>query len=41
MRRDEGAGHAFHNDVLPSYHEAAAKAAWAEGLAWLRTHGVG
>jgi len=39
--RYEGAGHAFHNDQLPSYHEQAAKAAWSEALAWLRTHGVG
>jgi len=39
--RYEGAGHAFHNDVMPSYNERAAKAAWAESLTWLRTHGVG
>jgi carboxymethylenebutenolidase len=38
--RYPGAGHAFHNDQLPSYHEQAAKAAWAEGLAWLQEHGV-
>jgi len=39
--RYDGAGHAFHNDLLPSYNEAVAKAAWAEALAWLRGHGVG
>lgn len=39
--RYEGAGHAFHNDTLPSYHEQAAKAAWAQSIAWLRSHGVG
>ena len=39
--RYEGAGHAFHNDQLPGYHEQAAKAAWSEALNWLRTHGVG
>lgn len=38
--RYPGAGHAFHNDQLPSYKESAAKAAWAEGLTWLGTHGV-
>ena len=38
--RYPGAGHAFHNDQLPSYHEQAAKAAWAEGLAFLAEHGV-
>ena len=41
MIRYDGAGHAFHNDLLPSYHEQAAKAAWSEALDWLRTHGVG
>jgi carboxymethylenebutenolidase len=41
VTRYEGAGHAFHNDVLPSYHEQAARAAWSEGLTWLRTHSVG
>ena len=39
--RYAGAGHAFHNDVLPSYHAEAAKAAWAESIAWLTAHGVG
>jgi carboxymethylenebutenolidase len=39
--RYAGAGHAFHNDQLPSYHEQAAKAAWSEGLGWLAEHGVG
>jgi len=39
--RYAGAGHAFHNDQLPSYHEEAAKAAWSEALQWLRGHGVG
>lgn len=39
--RYPGAGHAFHNDVLPSYHPEAAKAAWAETIAWLKAHGVG
>jgi carboxymethylenebutenolidase len=38
--RYAGAGHAFHNDQLPSYHEEAAKAAWSEGLQWLAAHGV-
>ncbi len=40
IERYEGANHAFHNDQLPSYHPQAAKAAWAEGLAWLDAHGV-
>lgn len=38
--RYPGAGHAFHNDQLPSYNEAAAKAAWSRGLDWLSAHGV-
>jgi carboxymethylenebutenolidase len=41
IMRYEGAGHAFHNDTLPSYHESAAKAAWAQALEWLSAHGVG
>jgi carboxymethylenebutenolidase len=41
IKRYDGANHAFHNDQLPSYHPEAAKAAWAEGLAWLADHGVG
>jgi carboxymethylenebutenolidase len=39
--RYPGAGHAFHNDTLPSYHQEAAAAAWSESLAWLAAHGVG
>jgi carboxymethylenebutenolidase len=39
--RYEGAGHAFHNDQLPGYHEQAAKAAWSEAMDWFRSHGVG
>jgi carboxymethylenebutenolidase len=38
--RYEGAGHAFHNDQLPSYHPEAASAAWQRSLDWLATHGV-
>ena len=30
----EGADHGFMADYRPSYHEAAAKQAWAEALAW-------
>ena len=41
MIRYPDAGHAFHNDTLPSYNETAAKAAWAQALGWLRAHGVG
>jgi carboxymethylenebutenolidase len=32
------AGHGFHCDVRPEYHEASARDAWARTLAWLRTH---
>jgi carboxymethylenebutenolidase len=38
--RYAGAGHAFHNDVLPSFDEAAATAAWSEAVGWLASHGV-
>ncbi len=38
--RYPGASHAFHNDQLPSYHEASAKAAWPRALRWLADHGV-
>ena len=34
----ENAGHGFHNDTRPGYHEAAARAAWARTLEFLRTH---
>ena len=40
MIRYPDAGHAFHNDTLPSYNEKAAKAAWSEALDWLSAHGV-
>lgn len=33
-----GAGHAFMTEGRPSYREAAAGAAWARTIAWLRTH---
>ncbi len=32
----EGADHGFLADYRPSYNEAAAKTAWAEGLAWFK-----
>jgi carboxymethylenebutenolidase len=32
----DGADHGFLADYRPSYNEAAAKAAWAEGLAWFK-----
>lgn len=35
------ATHAFHNDQLPTYNEAAAKAGWSEAMRWLADHGVG
>jgi carboxymethylenebutenolidase len=34
------AGHAFHADYRPSYHEASAKDAWQRMLEWFRNHGV-
>ena len=34
------AGHAFHADYRPSYHEASAKDGWQRMLAWLKRHGV-
>ena len=40
LLRYPGAGHAFHNELLPSHHERAAAAAWAEATAWLHAHGV-
>ena len=40
MIRYPDAGHAFHNDTLPSYNEKAAKAAWSQALDWLSAHGV-
>jgi len=40
MIRYADAGHAFHNDTLPSYNEKAAKAAWSQALDWLSAHGV-
>jgi carboxymethylenebutenolidase len=35
------AGHGFHADYRPSYNRPDAEAAWAQALAWLRTHDVG
>jgi carboxymethylenebutenolidase len=35
-----GAEHGFHADYRPSYDEKAAKAGWAEMLAWFKQHGV-
>jgi carboxymethylenebutenolidase len=32
------AGHAFHADYRPSYHEASAKDAWAKMLEWFQKH---
>ncbi len=32
------AGHAFHADYRPSYHEASAKYAWAEMLGWFQKY---
>jgi carboxymethylenebutenolidase len=34
----EGADHGFLADYRPSYDEAAAKTAWAEGLAWFKRY---
>jgi carboxymethylenebutenolidase len=34
------AGHAFHADYRPSYHEASAKDGWERMLAWFRRHGL-
>jgi carboxymethylenebutenolidase len=34
------AGHGFHADYRPSYHEASAKDGWKKMLAWLRRNGV-
>jgi carboxymethylenebutenolidase len=36
--RYEDAEHGFHCDARPSYHEAAAKDAWARALDWFSTH---
>ncbi len=36
--RYPGAGHGFHCDDRPDYHEAAAKDGWARTLDWFRTH---
>lgn len=41
IERYPGAGHAFHNDQLPSYHRESAVAAWAAALDWFGEHGVG
>ena len=35
-----GAGHAFHADYRPSFHEAAAVDGWARCVAWLQANGV-
>ena len=35
-----GAPHGFHADYRATYHEAAAKAAWAKCVAWFKAHGV-
>jgi carboxymethylenebutenolidase len=33
-----GAGHAFFNETKTAYHEASAKDAWTQTLAWFRRH---
>ena len=35
VQRYPGAGHGFHCDLRSTYHEDAARAAWAQTLAWL------
>jgi carboxymethylenebutenolidase len=35
VQRYPGAGHGFHCDLRSTYHEGAARAAWAQTLAWL------
>lgn len=34
------AGHGFHADYRPSYHEASAKDGWSRMLKWFKDHGV-
>ena len=34
------AGHGFHADYRDSYNEAAAKAGWADAMAWFKQYGV-
>ena len=36
----DDAPHAFHADYRPSYREAAAKAGWAQCVAWFKKNGV-
>jgi carboxymethylenebutenolidase len=33
-----GAGHGFHCDMRPDYHEASAADAWKRALAWLEKY---
>ena len=36
----QDAQHGFNADYRPSYDETAAKAGWADMLAWFKEHGV-
>jgi carboxymethylenebutenolidase len=41
VNRYAGAGHGFHCDLRSTYHQASARAAWAQTLAWLDHYAAG